>query len=144
MSQDVVLRKFELLLNEASDVRRRYHNKFVEAKEIADGDFTRPLSHEEFISLRQVWIDDTRAYMSDFDWTQVDSTRQDGIQQLKEFHFRVFFAEMSTVESVFAKFVCHAFAQNERSVARLLQDLSELQSTIEEPAEQPCKRAKMS
>ena len=144
MSHDVVLRKLDLLLNEVDDVRQRYHKKLVEAKQIADDDLTRPLSHEEFTCLRQVWIDDTKAYMSDFDWTTVDSTCQDGIQKLKELYFESFFAKLSTVESVFAKFVCHAFAHDESSVARLLKDLSELPSRIEQPAEQHCKRRKMS
>ena len=144
MDRDVVQHRLERLLNEAIDVRQRYHRKLVELKKIADGDFTRPLSREEFACLRQVWIDDTQAYMSDFDWTNIDLTCRDEIERLKELHFRAFFAAMSTVEDVFAMLVCHAFVEDKHGVSLLLQDLSMLPSMGEEPAQQKWKRRKTS
>ena len=93
------------LLRKALEIRQRYHGMLFEQKKIADAQFTRSLSDRELALLRQVWINDTDAYMRGLQVETTHSACEEENRAFKELDSELVFDEMSTID-VFAHEAC--------------------------------------
>ena len=123
---DDAMKALDHLLCKALEIRQRYHGMLFTQTKIADAQFTRSLSDRKLALLRQVWINDTDAYMRGAQCETDRPACEQSIPAFKEFHVELFFDDMSTAEIVFMKLVAHPFIDDANRIQILLEALSSL------------------